>query len=321
LKPENILISEKGVAKISDFGVSHYFEEEKRMIFGSDKRSRIMSMQNDNDAEMGDIHCSSMPMHDTIKSPPKLTRYDTDSALEMNRMSSSGILKNTEGTIPFWSPEMCNGAKTFSGYASDMWAAGICLHIFASGRLPFYSDSPLDLFHQISDANVPFDGTSFSSQLKDLLSLILQKDPTERAGVGDCLRHDFCKNARNERIRMLEISNSEEKLVVNREDTRRAFSIARLAKTAQDKISRSLHKTLDHFTTMSSQSSRLNNNCAKQVPRRLLQVAGSSHSNRSIQHDNGVGMSPSSSCNMLEDDDCRSYSSSHSYGTSNCCIQ
>lgn len=109
-----------------------------------------------------------------------LSRYDTDTALEMDGMPQMGTLNQTEGTYCFWSPEMCapeeelgNTASTpgnstttkddatrsphsFSGYASDLWAAGVCLYIFASGRLPFYSDIPTELFPMIYDAHVPY---------------------------------------------------------------------------------------------------------------------------------------------------------------------
>lgn len=235
MKPENILLSENGVAKISDFGNSYFFEEEKKA-----KRSEHSYGYD----EMSDVQDS---IHGCTTS--KLTRYDTDSALEMNRMNSSGILKNTEGTIPFWSPEMCNGAKSFSGYASDVWAAGVCLYVFASGRLPFYSDVPSDLCHLISQANITFKDTSFSEELKELLSRILQKDPCQRVGLGEILSHDFCKKARIDRIRMLGIRDSEAEIVIKDEGTKRAFSIARLAKKVRDKVSRRFQNIASAFNS------------------------------------------------------------------------
>ena len=254
LKPENILISQSGVAKITDFGVSHFFEEERG---GLSFKSNMSSFNKDD---------MSMPKPDYSQNnarPLRLTRYDTDSALEMNRMSSSGLLKNTEGTYPFWSPEMCSGTKAFSGYASDLWAAGVCLYIFASGRLPFYSDSPVDLFEKITEAKVPFGRLKISKTLKSLLSFVLQKDPSKRAGVGDCLKHEFCRKARMERITYLGEAirkSSAVKLVVNPEDVQKAFSIAKLAKNAQHKMLKRLHSARDMFissrtfSTSSSQS-------------------------------------------------------------------
>jgi len=238
LKPENVLLTQDGIAKISDFGVSHYFEEEK----SATSRNLISDDCKDYGRET---------------SPPKLTRYDTDSALEMNRMNKSGLLKNTEGTVPFWSPEMCNAStNSFSGYTSDVWAAGICLYIFASGQLPFYSDSVPDLINLISDGNVLFEATSFSEELKDLLAMVLNKDPNERAGIGECLKHDFCKNARNKRIRMLGVgmNDDEKKLEVRKVDTQRAFSVARLVKVAKKSVSTRLNNAKKMFTSSSRSS-------------------------------------------------------------------
>jgi len=251
LKPENILMTENGVAKISDFGVSHFFEEE---------RSKLSIRSSMNSFNCDDISISTMDYSEVNTRPTKLTRYDTDSALEMDNQSSSGILRTTEGTYPFWSPEMCSGNSSFSGYASDLWAAGVCLYIFTSGCLPFYSESPSELFHKISQGKIPFRGHDFSPQLKDLLSKVLHKDPSLRAGVGDCLKHEFCASARMERMKLLgdNIRQSTETTIsVNQEDKHKAFSIARVAKAAQHKMSKRFQLARETFAAGTSRPSRI----------------------------------------------------------------
>lgn len=257
LKPENILISKNGVAKISDFGVSHFFEEERSRL---SKRSDLQSFNQD------DLTITSVDYTEKMR-PTVLTRYDTDTALEMDCMSNAGKLRSTEGTYSFWSPEMCTTIKNkeFSGYASDMWAAGVCLYIFCSGRLPFDEDSPSDLFNLITNADLPLNGLGFSRNLRDLLSGLLQKDPNKRSGVGDCLKHEFCKEARIKRIELLGECihrSSDMNIIVNKEDERRAFSIARLAKDATTKMSKRILSTKELFArpkiakTLSSISSK-----------------------------------------------------------------
>lgn len=256
LKPENILISKNGVAKISDFGVSHFFEEERSRL---NKRSDLRSFNQD------DLSITAVDYMEKTR-PTVLTRYDTDTALEMDCMSNAGKLRTTEGTYSFWSPEMCAATrnKEFSGYASDMWAAGVCLYIFCSGKLPFDEDSPSDLFHSIINTDLPLNGLGFSKTLKDLLRTLLQKDPNKRAGVGDCLKHDFCKKARIKRIELLGECirrSSDMNIIINKEDERKAFSIARLARTAT-KMSKRILSTKDLFArpkiakTLSSISSK-----------------------------------------------------------------
>lgn len=155
----------------------------------------------------------------------------------------------------------------FSTFAADLWAAGICLHIFATGKLPFYSEIPTTLFDMIEEAKIDFNGLGLSKDLVNLLTKILEKDPEKRYGVGDCLRHPFLSKARDQRIRELggEFNRSKtRKLVVTDKDVRRAFSIARLTNASQvfksaHFLKRRLHSARDRLTmktsTLSSQSS------------------------------------------------------------------
>jgi serine/threonine protein kinase len=180
LKPENILLTSKGVAKLADFGVSHMFD---------------------------DTLDKSLRRHHS-----GLTREDTDSALQLTSMAQEGLMTKTEGTFAFWSPEMCDGGRAFSGYAADIWAAGVCLYIFVTGRLPFYDEDPALLFELIK-GEVPYRTEKLSTKLVDLLHCTLNKDPEKRAGVGQCLSHPFLATARAQRIKLLRDELEKSKLM------------------------------------------------------------------------------------------------------------
>lgn len=228
LKPENLLLASNGVLKLCDFGVAHIFDD----VSGDD----------DN----------------TLKrNPSGLTRQDTDNALEMKPMAQDGLSTKTEGTWAFWSPEMCQGGgQAFSLYAADIWAAGVCLYIFVNGKLPFYSNSPVDLMDMIKEGEVPYEGLGLSDNLVELLHMTLHKDPTKRAGVGDCMKHPFLLLPRAERIQQLsvELARSKATSTVVEESDILAVSLV-----CWNRISRSLHESI--FThllpSFSSQAFRI----------------------------------------------------------------
>lgn len=202
-----VLLGANGVAKISDFGVAHVFDSEKDEAI---RDSLCLSVGSDflDESERSTDH-------------RYLSRRESDKAKEMQSQHDSGILSKTEGTWCFWSPEMCGKNSQFSGYSADMWAAGICLFIFTTGKIPFFSMAPLSLFEMIAKAEVPYDEhPNMSDGLKNLLQNMLTKNPAERAGVGFCLQHEFCQDARIKRVNELgkDFDRSDYDIVLSNEE-------------------------------------------------------------------------------------------------------
>lgn len=221
-----------GIAKISDFGVAHMFDNERTSSWSiplcADDDDPINEFLSDDEEDVSERTM------DEGDSPTHLSKRESDEALFMSAKHSSGLLQKTEGTLYFYAPEMCSlEAKAFSGYAADLWAAGVCLHIFTTGKLPFFALNPTHLFDMITNNDVQYDSLDLSDDLKSLLRKLLTKDPTLRAGVGDCLKHEFCKDARAQRTRSLgkEFQQSAGDIVLTEKEIDLALSVTMISDT------------------------------------------------------------------------------------------
>lgn len=70
--------------------------------------------------------------------------------------------------------------------AADIWAMGITLYAFVYGKLPFHDDNIVVLYDKIRTAPLSFPPVPFvSDDLKDLISLMLEKNPALRITLPD----------------------------------------------------------------------------------------------------------------------------------------
>ncbi|CAD8108081.1 unnamed protein product [Paramecium sonneborni] len=94
----------------------------------------------------------------------------------------------------------------------DMWSAGCILYSMLSGQLPFNADYLNDLVENIKIAKYDFPEEIFSevsADAKDLIKLLLKKDPQERPHPDYALNHPWFKgNVVRKTLRHLTINKN-----------------------------------------------------------------------------------------------------------------
>jgi calcium/calmodulin-dependent protein kinase I len=76
----------------------------------------------------------------------------------------------------------------------DMWSAGCILYTMLSGQLPFNSEWLNDLVVKISKGEFEMTGevwANISDEAKDLISKMLQVDPSKRITPEQALKHEW----------------------------------------------------------------------------------------------------------------------------------
>ena len=76
----------------------------------------------------------------------------------------------------------------------DVWSCGVILFILLCGYPPFNGNTNVDIFHAIQNQNPIFGGEEWediTSEAKDLIKLMLKKNPGERLTAEMCLKHKW----------------------------------------------------------------------------------------------------------------------------------
>lgn len=85
-------------------------------------------------------------------------------------------------------PEILEGGD-YDGFAADVWALGVVMFVLVTGTYPFKDTDTKMLFEKIRTCDVAYPD-AMSAQLRELLSMILVHDPTERPKASEVLQHD-----------------------------------------------------------------------------------------------------------------------------------
>lgn len=107
-----------------------------------------------------------------------------------------GELRTLVGTPYYVAPEVLEGQYSKE---CDCWSLGVIMYAILSGCLPFYGNTPKEVFERIRSAKVNFELKEFrgiSESAKDLIQKLLFKDKKQRYDCLQALSHPWFEEAK-----------------------------------------------------------------------------------------------------------------------------
>ncbi len=210
LKPQNIMIDEKGHLKVIDFGTVRklkYYYDKREMRFKEEKvferldSEDIKGVKNivnpdEEDADEDD--------YDDEDEEDEDNEDDNDISEKKKRRIQKVRTKRSMtfvGTAEYISPEVIGDRP--AEFGTDLWAFGVMLYQMYFNTTPFKAITTYLTFRNIEKPNITFPNEKISEQAKDLILKILVADPKKRLGGGDpgtqydmahLKKHPFFKN-------------------------------------------------------------------------------------------------------------------------------
>lgn len=122
----------------------------------------------------------------TTNETVKITDFGV--AEELSQFEQSDLCSTCQGSPAFQPPEIASGQDSWSGFKADIWAAGVTLFHFTTGKFPFEGENVYKLFAAISTGkfSMPPD---LPPLLQDLLKGMLAKEADERFSIQEIRTH------------------------------------------------------------------------------------------------------------------------------------
>ncbi|CAJ1920905.1 unnamed protein product [Sphenostylis stenocarpa] len=191
LKPENIMIQESGHIMLVDFDLSKKLNLKSASSSGNsspgsesppekDRRRRRLSRFN--------CYCHSGISLNDLDIPSQLNATPTRGSLSNSVEKSNSFV----GTEDYVAPEVILGEG--HDFGVDWWSLGVVLYEMLYGVTPFKGANRKETFHRIITKEPDLIGGT--TQLRDLIKKLLEKDPNHRIEVIEIKNHGFFKGVK-----------------------------------------------------------------------------------------------------------------------------
>ena len=111
------------------------------------------------------------------------------------------LMHSKVGTIYYVAPEVLKGNYDNK---CDMWSLGVLMYTMLSGNLPFYDEAVGEVYNKLMIGAYSFEKpiwNSISSNATDLITKLLEIEPTARYSASEALSHDwFGETSRKESL-------------------------------------------------------------------------------------------------------------------------
>ena len=75
---------------------------------------------------------------------------------------------------------------------ADLWSLGVTIYCLTFNRLPFSGgNTEIETMNNICEQEISYSGRDISEELKQLLEMLLQKDPSQRVSITELQNAPF----------------------------------------------------------------------------------------------------------------------------------
>lgn len=195
IKPENIGINENMHLKLFDFGTADmtnkYFDK---------KTMRFVSIDpNEVEEKIKEIENKKKNRLHKEGEEDEYDDDDEDEEIEIGKYKIQNLKKEFVGTAIYVSPEVLNQNFDAIGPGCDLWALGIIIYLFYTGKTPFQGKTDTETFEKIKKINYTLDDYNIPEDAQDLIANLLLLNPKDRIGLrrkgyDEIKKHPFFKD-------------------------------------------------------------------------------------------------------------------------------